>query len=154
MCFERILDGFSYPNHGLGAKTRRYTAPWRPPVEAHFWLLGHFWQWESPRRKPPESQKCASTGGFQEGAYRRVLAPKAWLWYENSSKTLPEHKKQVYNAFLPLFFRLKNGHFGDFSHFWGQNRQKSGRPNFQALEKGATFHFLRLKIFFRKILAL
>ncbi len=48
----------------------------------------------------------------------------------------------------PLFFRLKNGYFWDFSHFWGQNHQKSKSTNFQALEKGATFLFLRLKIFF------
>ncbi len=40
------------------------------------------------------------------------------------------------------------GIFGIFRTFWGQNHQKSKSPNFQALEKGATFHFLRLKIFF------
>jgi len=45
---------------------------------------------------------------------------------------------------------LKNGHFWDFFIFWAKITQKLGRPNFQALEKGATFHFLRLKKFFLK----
>ncbi len=33
-----------------------------------------------------------------------------------------------FDAFLDLFFRLKNGHFGDFSHFLGQNHCQKNDP--------------------------
>ncbi len=51
-----------------------------------------------------------------------------------------------FDAFVTLIFRLKNGYFWDFSHFLGQNHQKSKSPNFQALEKSTTFlFFLKIK---------
>ena len=58
-----------------------------------------------------------------------------------------------FDAFFILIFSLEKWAFLGFLDFFRQNRQISKSCIFQALEKGAIFHFKRLKIFFRKILA-
>ena len=79
--------------------------------------------------------------------FRELYIVEFWLL----NHTLPEHKKQVYNAFWcifdPYFFAWKMGMFGIFRTFWAKITKNQNHAIFKRLTKVQLFIFLRLKIF-------